>query len=257
MKPLRKAWAQRRYGADVLHPSGMPLSNLRFADDILLFSSSLPALQDMLKDLIPAAQACGLELHPDKTKILTNGWGKRHRKAIGSWVEIAGVKLEILPRDTTTKYLGRSFSFHSPNDTELQGRINAGWRKFAVYKDELRNKAYPLKQRLRLFDAVVTPSVLYDCTSWTLTAELEGRLRKAQQRMLRMILNSGRRRVQVPTSEQSSEEESEELHSPDSEDADHLLEPWGDWIRRTARHVESELENAKLEDWTAQAKRRK
>ena len=44
------------------------LTNLRFADDVLLFSTSLGKLRDMFCDFKTSTEAVGLGIHPDKTK---------------------------------------------------------------------------------------------------------------------------------------------------------------------------------------------
>ena len=67
MRPLKQKWAEKGLGMHLMHPSGQALTNLRFADDLLLVASSAADLKKMLEDLMPAAQASGLELHPDKT----------------------------------------------------------------------------------------------------------------------------------------------------------------------------------------------
>ena len=46
------------------------LTNLRFADDLLLFAPSLGIAQNMLRDLVQEAARCGLEVREAKTKIL-------------------------------------------------------------------------------------------------------------------------------------------------------------------------------------------
>ena len=48
------------------------LTNLRFADDVLFFSTSLEKLHEMLCEFKASTEAVGLGIHPDKTKILTN-----------------------------------------------------------------------------------------------------------------------------------------------------------------------------------------
>ena len=48
------------------------LTNLRFANDVLLFSTSLSKLKDMLQDFKRSTEKVGLEIHPDTTKILSN-----------------------------------------------------------------------------------------------------------------------------------------------------------------------------------------
>ena len=48
------------------------LTILRFADDVLLFSTSLEKLREMLCEFKTSTDAVGLGIHPDKTKILSN-----------------------------------------------------------------------------------------------------------------------------------------------------------------------------------------
>ena len=53
------------------------LTNLRFADDIVLFSSSASELGQMLEQLNAASREVGLEMNMSKTKLMTNST-KRH-----------------------------------------------------------------------------------------------------------------------------------------------------------------------------------
>ena len=61
------------------------------------------------------------------------------------------------------------------------------------FKDVLCNQRLNLKHRLRLFDSVVTPSVLYGCECWTLTSDARRRLKTDRQRMLRWMAGIRRR----------------------------------------------------------------
>ena len=48
------------------------LTNMRFADDVLLFASSKEQLQKMLCEFKRRTEKVGLRIHPEKTKILSN-----------------------------------------------------------------------------------------------------------------------------------------------------------------------------------------
>ena len=146
----------------------------------------------MIKDLAEATAAHGLELHPEKTKILSNVVRRKNEEA-AEYAQIGDNTIEILKRTESTKYLGKLLVFANPHEKELDNRINAGWRKFGLYRQELTSKTYALKQRLKLFDAVISPTILYGCASWTLTQDLANRLRKTQRKMLRLILGAKRR----------------------------------------------------------------
>ena len=48
------------------------LTNLRFADDVLLFATSKEQLRKMLYDLKESTEKVGLRIHPGKSKVLSN-----------------------------------------------------------------------------------------------------------------------------------------------------------------------------------------
>ena len=145
----------------------------------------------MIADVDTEAQRTGLELHPDKTKILHN---QPNRRRPPHQAKVNNMTIQIMTYNESQKYLGRKITFHQPTQTEIENRIAAGWRKFYLFKSELTTRSYSLKGRLRLFDGTITPTVLYGCASWTMTTELTNRLKRTQRQMLRMILNSPRRR---------------------------------------------------------------
>eukprot|EP00959_Pyramimonas_sp_CCMP1952_P216871 4535472-Pyramimonas_sp.AAC.1 len=91
-------------------------------------------------------------------------------------VRASGGYVEVLPYDGDTMYLGIGF-VSDIHDREIGHRISRGWAAFGMYMTELTNTHYPLKYRLRLFSAVVAPTVLYGSGCWTMTAEREHRLR--------------------------------------------------------------------------------
>ena len=136
------------------------------------------------------------------------------------------MKIEVLPRDGKVKYLGRQITFENGTVVELSTRVKAAWAKFMQYKQELATKQYSLFDRLRLFEFVVSPTVLYGSETWTLTKEMSKLLRTTQRRMLRMILGQGRRRKErrdEPPEDESWEETHDDTPEEDSRDD---LEPW-------------------------------
>ena len=197
-RELKDSWAQKHYGIQLGHTPNTNLTNLRFADDVLLTAPTLTQLSRMLADLAHEAAKFGLQLHPDKTHILTNISRRRGRDA-KTHIDINGQQISILSFHEHTKYLGRKTTFDNYHATELDNRISAAWRKFHLLRHELTSKTYPLKSRLRLFDGTVTPTILYGSAAWTLTKDMEMTLKRTQRRMLRLVLGTPRRRHQQPT----------------------------------------------------------
>ena len=84
-KELKQTWSDKSYGIQLGHTTKTRLTNLRFADDVLLTAPSLKQLTHMLTDLDTYATQYGLKLHPDKTTILTNvsrGQGRTPKTAM-------------------------------------------------------------------------------------------------------------------------------------------------------------------------------
>eukprot|EP00973_Karenia_brevis_P060015 8351440-Karenia_brevis.AAC.1 len=152
------------------------LTNLRFADDLLILGSTKRQIQIMLEELLVAVSAVGLEMHSGKTKILTNvesEWGKR--------MKVSNAVLDIVDE---VAYLGRKLSFRDLHGAELQNRLDRAWKQFFRMKSELCGKHVSFKTKMRLFNAVVTPCFLYGAGTWTLTAARERQIIVAQRRML-------------------------------------------------------------------------
>ena len=104
-------------------------TNLRFADDILLIGRSLSQVRSMLEDLITEAKKYGLEVHAEKTKVVTN------KVPTGTnYMEVLGQKFEILSDTASTNYLGREVNLHEPGQTEIENRMKSAWAKFAKFK---------------------------------------------------------------------------------------------------------------------------
>ena len=188
----------------------------------------------------------------------------------------------------TTKYLGISLTLNNGAEKELENRIASAWRKFHSYKQELTSRHYNLKDRLKLFNATVTPTILYGSASLTMTKHMETILTSTQRRMLRQIIQTPRRHTYSnrqpeddnapPTTsqqhkdqdhqEESSDDESTSNDAPcnidgdidnndDEKSSQHEHENWVDWIRRATREAEAKMQQAGLESWTTMHRRRK
>ena len=263
-RELKMKWSSadlRRTGAGFGLPvdnTKEPLTNLRFADDVLLFAQSRADVIKMTSHLAKTAAKYGLKLNYAKTKILDiHGIGTD-----AATVLIDGSSVEVLGPLCSERYLGRKICFGSYHETEIKNRIAAGWASFMKHKTEFCSKHCSFKLKAKLFEAVVTPRVMYGCAAWTLTDTLEKKLRVARRHMLRMMLGS-RRRVRDTLPAEGSQEESQssdedtEALSHLSSDIDDGLEPWPDFIQRVTHQIEDLLEDTCLEDWVVLHRRRK
>ena len=123
-----------------------------------------------------------------------------------------GHDVQVLQEGESEKYLGRKLSVDDFHTCELDHRLATGWASFFKFKGTLCNKGIPLSSRVALFEAVVSPCILYACGTWVLTADMARKLRSTQRKMFRRIVRIPRR--------------------PE--------EPWPDYIRR-ATHTSEDL----------------
>ena len=233
MRPLQQAWQKKRYG---LNMCCRRLTNLRFADDILLVGQTRAATKHMLEDLAVQAGRVGLKLHLGKTKILSNVQNRRGVLA-QRHVQVGDGTVEVLPFTEGTAYLGHYLSFHNFHDAEIQNHIVKGWKAFGKYRDELCNKRYLIRSRLRLFDAVVTSAVLYGSGTWVMTAAREHKLETEMRRMFRLI-------IKTPRMSSSTEQDCEG-------------ETWVQWIVRSTHRALIEYKAAGFNNWVALQQERK
>ena len=224
LRKLKKRWQalnERRRGNYywmVIDSPNDVLSNLRFADDVLLIASSRADVAKMISDLAREAAKFGLEIHLGKTRILTNKGGKRP-----SHIKCYNHNVEVVAADSTEKYLGRALTMVNQHDAELQNRLASAWAPFFKSKSALCNRRLLLKDRLRLFEAVVTPCALYSCGTWAMTTDMARSLRSARRRMLRWMMPTLRRQG----------------------------EGWPEYITRATERVEDIATKNRVSDWVA------
>ena len=89
---------------------------------------------------------------------------------------------------------------------------------------------------MRLFDAVITPAVLYGTSTWALTQSMERKLKTVRRRMLRYVFRIHRRRGPAPALD---------------------LEDWVDFVRNAAEKVDAISERMGMESWVILHRRRK
>ena len=101
------------------------LTNVRYADDILLFGKSLDEVVSMLELLVPIFSEYGLQLNASKTKIFCSDVASN--ESIYCVTECGDI--EILSATKKHKYLGREFSgeVRARGKVAVEHRLSCGW----------------------------------------------------------------------------------------------------------------------------------
>ncbi|KAK6748620.1 hypothetical protein RB195_001315 [Necator americanus] len=176
MKSL--SWEERGIRVD-----GRFLSNLRFADDIVLFSSSTNEAETMLNELNEAGKRIGLRINRKKTQFMKN-----------AHCEDGGVQLEgsQIVETPSYVYLGRSMNMENDLKEELNRRMRAAWAAFAAVR-EATDQLTDHDLRAHLFDSTVLPALCYAAEMWADTAATSRKLLTTHRALERCLLKFNRR----------------------------------------------------------------
>jgi hypothetical protein len=156
------------------------ITDLDFADDIVLFGSSISYAQKLLNNLEKAALKVGLKINDKKTEyILVGDWGKRVQKSIK-------VSSGTLKRVDDYKYLG-SWLLNSTADFKI--RKDLAWTAIKKLYKVWRSDVIEREVKTKLFLATIESILLYNATTWTMTQGLEKLLDGAYTKLLRYALN--------------------------------------------------------------------
>ena len=154
---------------------GKNLTNLRFADDIILFSTNAEELQEMICALSNECSKCGLEANSDKTKLMTN--------TNKCPIFLNGSELEYV---SSYQYLGQIVNFKG-QDEEIEKRITNAWRKFWSLKNIFNMDISPTIRK-HIFDSSVTPILTYGSQTWINTRSTTHKISVCQRSMERALL---------------------------------------------------------------------
>ena len=135
---------------------GKFLSNLRFADDIVIFSRSTTEAEAMLGELNEAGRKIGLRINRKKTQFMKNAWCN------GGHVNIDG---SPIVETKSYVYLGRSMNMENDMKEELVRRRRAAWSAYGSIKEATDQLLDP-DLRAHLFNSTVLPALCYAAETW-------------------------------------------------------------------------------------------
>jgi hypothetical protein len=156
--------------------NGKILTDLRFADDIVLFAEDAKSLENMLNQLHRESKKVGLHINMTKTKIMSSG--TREEIKMGN---------DLMEYVEDYVYLGQVMSFKDRQELEIGRRIGNAWKGFWRYRDYLLGNL-PLILKRKIMDDCILPTLTYGSQTWSLTKIQEDRLAKTQRAMERKIL---------------------------------------------------------------------
>ena len=156
---------------------GERLSNLRFADDVVIIANNVRELTEMINEINKLGKQAGLNINMTKTKILT--------KNTETEIRIDNAAIEKV---TEITYLGQTIAFENGTEKEVNKRITLTWKKFWSLK-YIFKAPFSNYQKSQIFNSCIVPTLTYGSQTWTLTKKISERIIKTQNSLERSILN--------------------------------------------------------------------
>ena len=175
---------------------------------------------------------------------------------------VQGMNIEIQPPEGKIYYLHQLITYQNAVQVEFEHRIKCAWATFTSHRQELTSPKYPLRDRLKLWNDTVTPSLFCASGTWTMTEETKKNTIQVnvQLRMPRGSTIPPTSNPTTPTTNRegdTTEHNSQDLneHEETSHDAgsnpcfdeipedkpEDELQPWVDYITRAVRKADDLL----------------
>ena len=159
---------------------GRTITNLRFADDIDGLAGSEQELANLAESLNAASREYGMEISAEKTKLMTN-----NTNGISTVIQVNGQQLETVPQ---FKYLGAVVTDEG-SKPEVLSRTAQTTAALTKLKPIWKDNNITTGSKIRLMRSLVISIFLYACETWTLSADLQRRIRAMEMRCYRKILD--------------------------------------------------------------------
>ncbi|GBP47781.1 Retrovirus-related Pol polyprotein from type-2 retrotransposable element R2DM; Endonuclease [Eumeta japonica] len=160
-----------------LNIDGSTLTHLRFADDIVLFAKTPEDLNIMLNDLASESAKVGLQLNPEKTKVMTNG--NKSSINVGE-SQISYVEDYI--------YLGQLISPKDNINKEIERRIANSWKRYWSLREVMKDKNLHISTKSKLFNTCILPILMYGSQTWAITENTTNKIASCQRAMERSMI---------------------------------------------------------------------
>ena len=154
------------------------LDVLLYADDTLLIGFDEGHVQKLLNAIADTGAKFGMQLH----------WSKFQMMQINHTYNLRTPAGDAIPAKDLMSYLGISVYADGGMKSELNQKLGNAWADFCKLNRLWKRTALPTAKKIRIFNAVVTPRLMYGLSSaWLNIAEMR-RLNGFHCRCLRVLL---------------------------------------------------------------------
>ncbi|KAK6727851.1 hypothetical protein RB195_005492 [Necator americanus] len=163
----------------ILAPSGCPLTDLEYADDVVIFAESSTKLQHVVNLVSKLAAAYGLRLRHDKCKQM---WiSSRPRTGI----RVDGQPIELVDEFC---YLGCTLKNNGSYERDVQQRCAKATSAFNSLTKCLWSTPITNEVKLRVYLSAIRSIMMYGSETWAAPSTVMERLDCTERKLLRRLL---------------------------------------------------------------------
>jgi hypothetical protein len=155
---------------------------LAYADDINLLGDSVNTIKENSETFLEVSRDIGLEINAEKTKYMIMS----HHPNSGQNQNIR-IANELFEKVTKFKYLQMTLTNQNDIHEEIKSRLNLGNAYYHSVQNLLSSCLISKNLKIKIYETVILPVVLYGCETWSLTLREEHKLRVFENRVLRKI----------------------------------------------------------------------
>ena len=133
---------------------GHSITNIRYADDTVLFSESEKDLQRLLNLVVKESERMGLEINYTKTKCLVVSKKSSPKCNLK-------LKEQIINQVSSFNYLGSMITEDARCETEIKRRIALAKSAFSKLGKILTNRTMSMRTKIRVLNCYIYPVLMY------------------------------------------------------------------------------------------------
>ncbi|GFN82103.1 endonuclease-reverse transcriptase [Plakobranchus ocellatus] len=157
---------------------GLPIRDLRHADDTALLSTTTEGLEKLIKAVKEYSEQKGLHLNVKKTKIMDIDKCKKEAR-----IQIEGEEIE---RVKSFEYLGARIEANGKTTPEIRRRLAMATAK--LQKMEKIWKGQDVHTKVRILKSIIFPTEKYGCEAWIINKTDSKRITAFELKCYRKIL---------------------------------------------------------------------